>query len=166
LVVERSVEAPRSKQGFLIVSAALIAVDPGASGGFAYVDPDSKEVTAVPMPEGMTEQIDFLRSMSALGFTGVIIENVGYHMPGNSATASVKFSRHVGHLEAACYAFGMPVTYVAPQTWMKKLGAWSKDKKKRKAEIKEAMARKYPHLTVTLKTADALGILTVVLKGG
>ena len=138
----------------------MIAIDPGAAGGIAY-DGDYDEVKAVPMPEGMTAQIDLIRSLAAEGHKECIMENVGFHMPGNSATATAKFARHCGHLEAACYAFGISVEYVAPQKWQREafIGL-SKDKRERKAQIKEAMARRYPHLSVTLKTADALGIYT------
>jgi len=140
----------------------MIAIDPGAAGGLAY-DEDG-EIKAVPTPESMTEQVDLIRKLAAEGHDKCIIENVGYHMPGNSATATAKFARHCGHLEAACYAFGISVEYVAPQKWMKALGTWSKEKRERKAQIKEAMARRYPHLSVTLKTADALGIYTWGMK--
>jgi hypothetical protein len=140
----------------------MIAIDPGISGGIAYTDEDGI-VQAIPMPEGMTEQIDAIRSL-ALGAGECVMENVGFHMPGNSAVSTAKFARHCGHLEAACYAHGIAVRYVAPQKWMKEIGAFSKDKRERKAQIKEAMARLYPHLTVTLKTADALGIFTWAKK--
>lgn len=141
----------------------MIAIDPGAAGGIAYTDEDGN-VQAMPMPEGMTEQIEAIQMLRAAGHLKCIMENVGFHMPGNSATATAKFARHCGHLEAACYAFGISVEYVAPQKWMKALGTWSKDKRERKAQIKEAMARRYPHLSVTLKTADALGIYTWGMK--
>jgi hypothetical protein len=140
----------------------MIAIDPGASGGLAYVDDGI--VQAVAMPEGMTEQIDLIRRLASEGHHECIMENVGFHMPGNSATATAKFARHCGHLEAACYAYGISVQYVAPQKWMREIGTFSKDKRERKAQIKEAMARLYPHLTVTLKTADALGIFTWAKK--
>ena len=141
----------------------MIAIDPGAAGGIAYTDEDGN-VQAMPMPEGMTEQIEAIQMLRAAGHLKCIMENVGFHMPGNSATATAKFARHCGHLEAACYAFGISVEYVAPQKWMKALGTWSKDKRERKAQIKEGMARRYPHLSVTLKTADALGIYTWGIK--
>ena len=138
----------------------MIAIDPGAAGGIAYNDEDGN-VQAMPMPEGMTEQIEAIQMLRAAGHLKCIMENVGFHMPGNSATATAKFARHCGHLEAACYSFGISVEYVTPQKWQREafIGL-SKDKRERKAQIKEAMARRYPHLTVTLKTADALGIYT------
>jgi hypothetical protein len=140
----------------------MIAIDPGATGGIAYINADGT-VQALPMPEGMTEQIDLIRSLSIHNKQGVI-ENVGGYRPGNSGPAAAKFARHVGHLEAACYCLGISIDKVAPQTWMKAIGTFSKDKKERKAAIKELMARRYPHLSVTLKTADALGILTAANK--
>jgi hypothetical protein len=141
----------------------MFSIDPGASGGIAYTDEDGI-VRTMPMPEGMTEQIEAIQMLRANGHLKAIMENVGFHMPGNSATATAKFARHCGHLEAACYAYGISVQYVAPQKWQREIGTFSKDKRERKAQIKEAMARLYPHLTVTLKTADALGIFTWAKK--
>jgi hypothetical protein len=139
---------------------AILAIDPGASGGLAWLADGI--VTATPMPEGMTAQVDFIRAIEAqdLRLTA-IIENVGHYMPGNSGPAAATFARHCGHLEAALYCLGVPMEKpVSPQTWQKALGPFDKDKATRKKQIKEAMARKYPHLSVSLKTADALGILT------
>jgi len=42
---------------------------------------------------------------------------------------------------------------------MAALGSLPADKTARKNAIKENVARRFPHLTVTLKTADALGML-------
>jgi len=144
----------------------VLAIDPGASGGFALAvskigGPPHASYTW-PMPQGMTEQIDLLRSIYALRPDIVaVIENVGHYMPGNSGPAAATFARHCGHLESALYCLGVPMEKpVAPQAWQKALGPFDRDKAIRKRQIKEAMARKYPHLSVTLKTADALGILT------
>jgi hypothetical protein len=121
--------------------------------------------TAQNMPGGMTEQIDLIRAFAAENpGTVAILERVGTYMPGNSGPAAATFARHCGHLEAALYAFGVPTEQVAPGVWQRGLGGFSSDKKKRKNEIKELMARTYPHINVTLKTADALGILTWTLK--
>ena len=141
----------------------MIAIDPGMSGGIAWLDKEGI-VQAMKMPEGMTEIAVELGALKGAGITGALIENVGGYMPGNSATAAVKFARHVGHLEAICYCYGLAVTKVAPNTWMTGIGTYPKDKAQRKKAIKEDMARRYPHLKVTLATADALGILTYWLK--
>lgn len=141
-----------------------LAIDPGAGGGLAWFDTDGNVASDV-MPEGMTAQADRVRALKVGGYiTHVIMERVGGYMPGNSGPAAVKFARHCGHLEAICYVMGLPITYVAPQTWQKAIGTYSKEKAERKRQIKEQMARLYPHLDVTLKTADALGILTWVIR--
>lgn len=145
----------------------IIAIDPGASGGIAWIDADGI-VCAEPMPDGMTAQADALRSLAA-SMEGAVafVEKVGSYMPGNSGPASCKFARHCGHVEAALYILGIPSVQVAPGVWQKSLGTWPAEKPERKRAIREAMARLYPALRVTLKTADALGILTwAIMKTG
>lgn len=138
----------------------LLAIDPGISGGLAWRDPDGI-VHAEPMPQGMTAQVDRLRELAASlpGLTAVM-EKVGTYVPGNHVGSACTFARHCGHLEAALYALGIPFTEVAPAVWMKKLGALPKDKRERKRAIREDMQRRFPGLEVTLKTADALALLT------
>lgn len=142
----------------------FLAIDPGASGGLAWRDADGI-VHAEPMPDGMTAQVDFLRSLAA-GLPGLtaIMEKVGTYVPGNHVGSACTFARHCGHLEAALYALGIPFTEVAPAVWMKKLGTLPKDKAERKRAIREEMQRRLPGLEVTLKTADALGILVRIAK--
>ena len=88
-----------------------------------------------------------------------VMENVGGYFPGNSGPASVKFARHCGHIEAACSALYIPVRKVAPQTWQKFFAPVPKEKRDRKQYIADCVRAFYPDLKVTLKTADALGIL-------
>ena len=143
-----------------------LAIDPGASGGMAWRDRDGI-VRAVAMPGGMTAQADQIRSIIADGIGAIVIERVGTYMPGNSGPAAAKFARHCGHLEAIAYMLGTPTDKpVAPGVWMRAMGALPKDKKERKHAIREAMQRAHPHLRVTLKTADALGILAWAERGG
>lgn len=140
-------------------ATAILTIDPGSNGGLA-VQPPYGMVEAQAMPEGMTAQIDAIRAIAA-NFPGLVayIENVGFHRPGNSAVATAKFARHVGHIEAALYACGIPTTTVAPSKWMAALGSLPAEKRDRKNAIKEKVARQFPHLKVTLGVADALGIL-------
>ena len=146
---------------------SILAIDPGASGGLAWLDNEGN-IHAEPMPVGMTAQADKIREIATSEFIPTIecvIEKVGGYQPGNSGPAAAKFARHCGNLEAILYCYGVPTAQVSPQRWMKALGPFPKDKKERKNAIKEKMARLYPHLSVTLKTADALGILTFVMEG-
>ena len=137
----------------------LLAIDPGAGGGLAWVDAGGV-VRAEAMPDGMTAQVDRLRALAA-EFAGLsaVVERVGWWMPGDHPNSACKFARHCGHLEAALYALGVPRRDVTPPVWMRSLGTLPKDKAQRKRAIREAMAVRHPHLAVTLATADALGIL-------
>ena len=138
----------------------VIAIDPGAKGGLACTDSEGV-VQAENMPEGMTAIVDRLRELTA-GLPGLIsvVEKVGNWVPGDHPNAATKFARHCGHVEAALYSLGVPLEDVAPSVWMRSMGVLPKDKSARKRAIKELMARRYPHLDVTLVTADALGVLT------
>ena len=142
----------------------ILCIDPGASGGMAIFGLDGC-VEAVPMPEGMTAQIDAIRNLAVANPSiTAILEKVGFHRPGNSAVATAKFARHCGHLEAALYTWGIPYTEVSPAVWMRALGTLPKDKADRKRAIKEIVARRFPHLTITLKTSDALGMLVWAMQ--
>jgi hypothetical protein len=137
----------------------LIAIDPGIAGGVVWTDRDGL-IHAESMPDGMTAQADRLRSLAVeLPGAVAVIEKVGCYMPGNAGPATATFARHCGHLEAILYMLGIPTTAVAPGVWQRALGAFPKEKPERKRAIRELMARVFPTLTVTLKTADALGIL-------
>ena len=136
----------------------MLAIDPGQSGGLAYTDQDGI-VQAERMPPTMTDLIDRLIELKATGITQAVVERTGTYVPGNSGPSAAKFARHCGHIEAALYALGFSTTQVSPAVWQKRLGALPKDKKARKNEIKNRMAAKFPHLKVTLATADALAIL-------
>lgn len=144
----------------------LLGVDPGASGGLAWIDQEG-QTHAEPMPEGMSAQADRLRKLAAeIPGLVAIIEKVGTYIPGNSGPATATFARHCGHLEAICYTLGIPTEQVAPSVWQKALGDLPKDKPERKRAIREHMARRFPALSVTLKTADALGILVWAKETG
>jgi hypothetical protein len=144
----------------------LVCIDPGMSGAMAYFDND-EIVRAENMPPTMPDLVDKLREL-AIAHPSIhcVVERVGGYVPGNSCPAAVKFGRHCGNIEATLYALGIPTTQVAPSVWMKRLGTFPKEKKDRKNAIKAMMATQYPHLKVTRKNADALGILTVEVNRG
>lgn len=148
----------------------IISIDPGLSGGIAVRDCYG-HVCVYSMPPTMPEIVDILRSIvaevSGIGIEiSCIMEKVGMHMIGNSATSSCTFARHCGHLEAALYCLAIPTTQVNPAKWMASLGTMPKEKNERKKHIQDMMQRKYPYLKVTLKIADALGIMEYAVNGG
>jgi len=144
----------------------IIAVDPGQSGAIAWIDRDCN-VSTENMPPTYTDLVDFMRWLRLeVGMCVAVVENVGGYVSGNSGPAAVKFGRHCGNIETTLYSLGIPLKFVAPSVWMKKLGTFPKDKKDRKNAIKQMMSARYPHIKVTLKNADALGMLTVEVENG
>lgn len=145
------------------MSKIYIGIDPGQRGGIAFSIGDEL-VDAVRMPATMTNIHAQLSEIATRGTVqGVLIENTGTYRPGNSGIGAVKFARHCGHVEAIVYALGLPCEQIPANKWMRQfLGTVPKEKKERKARIKEKAQRLYPHLDVTFLTSDALGLLTVL----
>jgi len=136
-----------------------IGVDPGKGGGIAVmVEGNAPEL--YNMSDTIGDMLELFRQIASIDGEKVCYsEKVGGHRPGNSAVATATFARHCGNLEMGLLAAGIPTTLVAPQKWMKAMGSLSKEKGKRKNQIKDAMQRKYPGLKITLKTSDALAIM-------
>lgn len=146
--------------------SCFMAIDPGASGGIAVWFPvveDGPNTQAYKMPKNMTGVVNLLRDLRNKRGQGyrcmALVEKVGGYMPGNSGPSAAKFARHCGNIEAALYALGIAFDEVVPTKWMKAIGTVPKDKGERKRFIQDRMQRRFPHLNVTLCTADALGIL-------
>lgn len=141
----------------------IIAIDPGTSGGIAWRDDDGI-VNCADMPPTAGDIIDHLRHLKALGReVTAYLEKTGTYIPGNSGPSACKFARGCGLLEGAIMALSIPLIEVAPGVWMKTLGTLPKDKRDRKNAIKALVQARYPHLTITLSTADALGLLTYAI---
>ena len=154
----------------------IIAIDPGKNGGIAWRDtggvfhcakmPDTERDIADKIASLIPSQEVYdadLRMYSTQRAHDPIcfIEKVGFHRVGNSASSSVKFGTHVGFLRGVLTCFHIPFEEVAPQKWMKSLGALPKDVRQRKNRIKEIAQQRYPSLgaKITLHTADAIAIL-------
>jgi len=138
----------------------IMAIDPGLSGGVAFMT--DRGVWAEKLPSSLSLMLAlFNRLVVDYGIEHAIVEQVGSSMPGNAARASTTFARHCGHIDMVLEVVQVQVEQVKPQKWMKAMGVPSNlAKKDRKNLIKDKMAQAYPHLKVTLNTADALAILT------
>jgi crossover junction endodeoxyribonuclease RuvC len=142
----------------------ILAVDPGASGGIAYLR-DGQPALAVPMPPTEGDRVELLRNLvvdpnNTIAFVEEVSGYVGVAQPGSSA---FKFGRNFGFLLGALQTLGIRVELVRPQKWQKflSLGTASGCPSKTvwKNKLKAAAQRLYPHLKVTLATADALLLL-------
>ena len=141
----------------------LLAIDPGASGGLAWTDPDG-HTHCKAMPDTFGDVVDLLRVGRAEGITVAFVEEVGgFCGVGQPGSAMFKFGKGCGVIEGALMALGYRVELVKPQRWQKHFGLGTTKQAGGKADwkrkLKAEAQRRFPTCEVTLKTADALLIL-------
>ena len=142
---------------------SILAIDPGASGGFALASRDITE--CFPTPPTTGDICDLVRSLKAehdlyVCYIEDIPKFTGKLIP--SSSAAVLFENY-GFTQGVLMAMGVPTIRVRPQEWQKHFslgtaracGSTTVWKNKLKAEAQ----RRFPNCKVTLKTADALLIL-------
>ncbi len=144
--------------------AIYIGIDPGASGGLAFIYND--QVTAFSMPK--TERdiwdavYDELAATDADTRRFAVIERVGGFIAGNPSPGSAmfKFGHSYGGLRMALVGNDVPFDDVTPQKWQKALGITPRNKEESKPQFKNRLKARaqllFPKLRVTLDTADAL----------
>lgn len=137
------------------MSASIIGIDPGGSGGIAALT-EGYPPQAWKMPETDRDLLDLLRQWrnNALlhGTAFAYIEKVAA-MPQSGRASMFKFGQHYGALRMALIALEIPFDGVTPQVWQKTLHCLSKGNK----NITKAKAQElFPALKVTHALADAL----------
>lgn len=150
----------------------LIAIDPGQSGGIAIIDYHKvlnemkdhyivqESLTTVHNMPSTIKDLHYLFS-EIIGDKVVYIEDV-HSLPNQGIASTFKFGRGFGNLEAMAISHNCRLIYVRPQVWQKHLGLLSKkgeSKTQHKNRMKAFAQQRYPHIKVTLATADALCIL-------
>lgn len=143
----------------------IIAIDPGAGGGIAWKCGEN-HVYAAKMPEtahDLAEQMDAIaNSANSQGMPiECLVEDV-HAMPGQGVTSMFSFGRNLGTILGVLAALKVPYRMERPQSWQKKVGGLPADKKERKDRLKAIAQARYPHLKVTLATADALAMLSTM----
>jgi hypothetical protein len=167
------------------MTGRLVAIDPGRSGGIAWLD-WLGDIHAEPMPAAQIPKLNKIRAVIAEQLPSlVIVEDVGYHRHGNSAQSSAALARDVGGIEATVRAMGCEIYWLPPKVWAKappfdllpkfqRLPACTEDKLKQKAKrdhdrrrknlIKRMMAEHHPACRMTLATADAVAMIHWALQ--
>lgn len=160
---------------------AIIAIDPGVSGGIAVRDNEGK-AKCWKMPKSTGDLCNFLRERaSALTEPEVFMEQIsGY----TQYYGMQVLQRNFGFIQGVVMCCDMPLNLLAPQYWQSLLGLGKKDHppkskvklseseekalKARKAKadkdwknkLKERAQQLYPGIQgITLNTCDALLIL-------
>jgi len=136
-----------------------LAIDPGAAGGIAY-EAELGIVEAIAMPDTVVDLADALRALKLKGCTTAFLEEIP-KFAGPNGAAMIKLGIRYGEVRGVLAAFCFRVIELPPKAWQKTLGLGVKKTygTRWKAHLKERAQALYPHLAVTLKTADALLIL-------
>ena len=138
----------------------ILAIDPGMSGGLAYLGPSG--IILNSMPE--TDQDISILVSDRLAISDVVyIEKVGGYVGGKGAPGSsmFRFGYNVGFLHGLIAASKTRCIEVPPQRWQKTLGAGTKATHgtRWKAHLKQIAQQRQPRQVITLKTADAVLLL-------
>ena len=170
----------------------LMAIDPGASGGICWIDNDqlSSGVKAIGMPDTDTAIVELFEQFKGkdvtvlmemvTGFVGFRTKRVNIVCPrckgyvpyevkeSDPAARSFNFGKNYGKLEGIIAAMKFRVEKpIVARSWQKVHGL-SKPKciaqNKWKNILKDRAQKLFPSVKVTLKTADALLILDVLMR--
>lgn len=139
----------------------IIAIDPGAGGGIAVHETGCPDV-AVPMLKTQGDTVAFLGSVHSpcVCFLEVVSGFAGAKQPGS---AMFKFGESYGFIKGVIQALNIPLVLVRPQEWQKMFALGTaracESRTVWKNKLKAEAQRRFPALTVTLKTADALLLL-------
>ena len=149
---------------------SYIAIDPGVNGGIAW---DSAQLAScMGMPGSDTEIAEEIQRLAEMDDVllrirpGVkcVIEDVpkfvGKALPGSTI---FPLAFNCGLVRGIAVSLRMPVILVRPQDWQKHFRLGTKGDTSGTTEwknrLKAEAQRRYPHLKVTLKTADSLLLL-------
>lgn len=157
------------------MSQAILAIDPGVSGGIAFLDEEGNAWVR-NMPETDGDFCDFILELKASSKGSIIcyLEKVGGFMAQRDKDGKQKnvaaahnmftFGNNFGFMRGVLHAMTVPVEMVLPAHWQSTLSIPKKVKGMGntpwKNLLKEEAQRRYPELKVTLNTADALLILS------
>jgi hypothetical protein len=149
----------------------IIAIDPGASGGFAWRDSDgSLQCRKIPSTEG--DILNFFQGFKRSDQTVTVwLEEVGGFIGrAQSGDMMFKFGHGCGFLRGVIMACGFRLELVRPKKWQAPLGLGGKKScvsdNAWKNKLKAKAQQLFPGLPVTLLTADALLILDYALRNG
>jgi hypothetical protein len=150
-------------------SNLIIAVDPGASGGYAYILGEDGEAVASKLPETDTDTLDELRTLLTRsdGQGELYIEAVSpfTSTPGMGASMAKLYGGQ-RFIIGVAMTLGYRIVEVHPKKWQKhfELGNKKDHGKNWKNVLKDKAQRRFPDIKVTLATADSLLILEYALN--
>jgi len=139
----------------------LLAIDPGAKGGYAATDGVSFHTGALPQTEG--DIIGLLKSLAPTElFLEDLVKYTGVKMP---SSAMAVYASNWGFIKGVAQTMGCRLVLVKPQQWIKSLGLGSATEGKTvwKNKLKSRAQQLRPNEKITLQNADAVLILEYAL---
>ncbi len=139
--------------------AIFLGIDPGASGGLAYVFDDSEDVYATAIGKLSEREIHlFVKEICDFGDeTPCAVIELVHSSPQMGVKSAFTFGRSYGFLRGVLAANGIKYVEVRPQAWQKAMGCMTKGDK----NVTKSLAQQlYPGEKVTHATADALLLAT------
>lgn len=159
----------------------LVAIDPGKTGGIAWMARDLKNsANAITMPKTREDLSDALAEITLVDYSDaapltdehrdvlVWLEEVG-SMPTDGRKGIATFLNHYGHLQMGLTDCGIEEIPIRPNKWIvilrkeyiPELPKGVKGYSERKRMIKDFVRSVFPNpnLKVTLATSDALAML-------
>ena len=152
----------------------ILGIDPGSTGGICQLSEDRSFYHLCKASPIDADTVRTIKEMVTANPTRLAVVERVASFPGQGVASTFTFGKRYGVILGALMALGVPVVDVPPQTWNKALGlsqpkgfgltVTAVEKKKRLAARRKeqksrnyAMARNlFPHLAITLETADGV----------
>jgi len=135
-----------------------IGIDPGASGGIAWIDERGKSCVE-KMPDTLQDLWELICDITNFPRSAIdghkykaYIEQVS-SSPQMGVVSAFSFGRGYGNLEMALTAAGIPFERVRPQVWQKAMGCMTKGNKN---ITKQKAQELFPDKKATHWSSDAL----------
>ena len=131
-----------------------IGIDPGKSGGIAFIDEDNT-LQCFRFSENLSDMIADIKIIRKIDKCFAKLELV-HSFPNQGVRSTFSFGENYGIWQGILSSLDITYSKVTPQKWMAHYGVLPKVKKDRKNKLKEIAQREYPDTKVTLYVADAI----------
>mgnify|MGYP003145486985 CR=1 FL=1 len=136
-----------------------IGIDPGKSGGIAYIL--NGKMYAHKFPKDLRNIVEILKNLKQAKCLCAM--ELVHSFPGQGVVSTFSFGENFGMWKGMLTAFDIEYKLVTPRIWMRFYGELPKEKSLRKKKLKEIAKELYNDIKVTLYTADAI-LITHYLK--
>lgn len=103
-----------------------IGIDPGKSGGLAFIDKETGDAVAIPF-----DKSDYAETLERLSCGGAVccLEHV-HAMPKQGVCSMFAFGENFGWIQGVLTAHRIPYQLVSPHVWKREFSIAGKDKTK------------------------------------